>query len=100
MALEARFTKDEIKQDAFDLGGDRALGLDGFPIVFSQHFWDLLEDDFFIFCNEFHDNGALTGELGASFIALIPNKDGAMSFRSRLTTKSLGKRFMVSLKLW
>lgn len=42
--------------------------------MFFQHFWALLEDDFFIFYNEFHDNGVLTGELGSSFIALIPQK--------------------------
>ena len=77
--LENLFTKDEIRQAVFGLDGDRSLGPDGFPIDFFQHFWDLLEDDLFVFFNEFHDNGVIVGELGASFIELIPKEDGVVS---------------------
>ena len=74
--MEAPFSKDEIKAAVFILGGDRAPGLDGFPIAFFQHFWTLLEDEFQIFYNEFHENGVVSKELGASFISLIPKKEG------------------------
>ena len=57
----------------FSLGGDCAPGPDGFPI--------LLEDDLLVFFNEFHANGNITGELVASFIALIPKKEGAISIK-------------------
>ena len=49
------FSKDEIKAAVFSLGGNRSSGLDGFPIAFFQHLWTLLEDEFQIFFNEFHE---------------------------------------------
>ena len=48
-----------------------------FQSFFFQHFWDMLEADLLIFFNQFHENGAIAGELGATFISLIPNKYGA-----------------------
>lgn len=75
------FTKDEIRQAVFGLDGDRSPGPDGFPIVFFQHFSDLLEDDLLVFFNEFHDNGVIVGELGAFFIALVPKKNGVVSIK-------------------
>eukprot|EP00268_Persea_americana_P019576 TRINITY_DN20054_c2_g1_i1.p1 TRINITY_DN20054_c2_g1~~TRINITY_DN20054_c2_g1_i1.p1 ORF type:complete len:191 (+),score=19.31 TRINITY_DN20054_c2_g1_i1:624-1196(+) len=48
---------------------------------------DVLEDELLVFFNEFHANGVITGDLGASFIALIPKKEGAISikdYRNRL----------------
>ena len=44
--LEERFSKEEIRSAVFYLGGDCAPGPDGFPIIFFQLFWDMLEDDF------------------------------------------------------
>ena len=34
------------------------------------------------FFNEFHENGVVTKELGASFIALIPKKEGAFILKN------------------
>lgn len=54
---------------------------DGFPMVFFQQFWNMLEDDLYVFFNEFHSNGVLAKELGASFIALIPRKQCTILLR-------------------
>lgn len=50
--LEARLTKEKIREAIFSLGRDRAPGPDGFPIAFFQIFWNLTEADlrgFFFF---------------------------------------------------
>lgn len=60
------------------LGGDRAPGPDGFPITFFQYFWHPFEEDFQMFFNEFLANGVMPEEFDASFIVLIPNKDGSV----------------------
>lgn len=44
------------------MGGDRSMG-DGFPMVIFQQFWNMLEDDLYVFFNEFHSNGVLAKEL-------------------------------------
>lgn len=65
----------------FGFRGDRAPNPDGFPIVFFQQFWDLIKGELFQFFKEFHANGKTIGEIGASFIVLIPEKEGAVSIR-------------------
>ena len=66
----------------FSLGYDRAPGSNGFPIVFFQQFWHMLEDDLHVFFNEFHSNGVLTKELGDSFIDLTLKKEGALGYQT------------------
>ena len=36
----------------------------------------------FVFFNEFYENGVLVRKLGASFLALIPRKHGALSIKN------------------
>lgn len=43
-----------------------------------------------MFLNEFHENGVIAGELGASFIALIPKKDGAISIKDNRPISLIG----------
>ena len=88
-SLEFHFKNEEIKGAVFSLGGDHAPGPDGFPIVFYQHFWDILEDDLLVFFKEFHNNGAITGELGASFTSLIPKK-GVVSIKGYRPSSPIG----------
>ena len=90
-SLEIPFSKEEIKVTVFGLGGDWAPGPDGFPIVFFQHFWNLLEDELQIFFNEFHENGVVPKELGASFIALIPKKEGAILLKDFRPISLIGR---------
>ena len=98
-SLEANFSKEDIKGAVFGCGGDCASGPDGFPIIFFQHFWDLLEDDLLIFFNEFHKNGVLIGELGATFVALIPKKDGAISIKDYRPISLIGGLYKILAKV-
>ena len=96
--LEEQFSKEEIRAAVFDLGGDRAPGPDGFPIIYFQHFWDMLEDDLFVF-NEFCENGVLVRELGASFLALIPKKHGALSVKDFRPISIIGSIYKILAKV-
>ena len=98
-SLEERFSKEEIRIAVFGLAGDRAPGPDGYPKIFFQHFWDLLEDDLVVFFNEFHSNGVITRELGASFIALIPKKHGAISIKDFLPISLIGSLYKIVAKV-
>lgn len=60
-----------MRDVVFKMCGDKAPGLDGFPIFFFQRFWHLLKEDVMAFIKEFHARGKLSKNLGASFIALI-----------------------------
>lgn len=43
----------------------------------------MLKDYLYVFFKEyFHDNGVIGGQLRASFIALIPKKEGALSIKT------------------
>nr|GEY14186.1 hypothetical protein [Tanacetum cinerariifolium] len=43
--LERQISREEIKKDVWDCGGERAPGPDGFTFKFVTTFWDLIEDD-------------------------------------------------------
>lgn len=81
MISGGEFLEDEIQAAVFGLGGDKALGPNGFPIAFIQQFRDLIKDELIQFVKEFHDNGKIAGALGASFIVLIPKKEEPISIR-------------------
>lgn len=76
MWLERNFEEEEIRTAAFDHGGDKAPGLDGYLMAFLQRFWVTLKEDLIAFMNEFHSRGRLTRGTGASFISLVPKKLG------------------------
>nr|GEY85859.1 cysteine-rich receptor-like protein kinase [Tanacetum cinerariifolium] len=70
--LERPITLEEIKRAAWDCGGDRAPGPNGFTFKFFTSFWDLIEEDVYRFVYKFfHTNHFLKG-CNSSFISLIP----------------------------
>lgn len=71
-----RVEEEEIKEAVFELAGDKALGLDGFPMAFFQWCWGVLKEDVIAFMKEFHSRGKPSKCMRASFIVLIPKKLG------------------------
>jgi hypothetical protein len=47
-ALNRDYTNDEIKKALFQMGPTKATGSDGFPALFYQNHWDLLEEDIYV----------------------------------------------------
>lgn len=100
MMSGGEFLEDEIQAAVFGLGGDKALGPNGFPIAFIQQFRDLIKDELIQFVKEFHDNGKIAGALGASFIVLIPKKGRAYIYKRLSTEKPyLGGPYKISAKV-
>lgn len=51
--LLSPFTEEEIKKVDFSLGGDRAMGPNGFPTVFFQTLWHIMGKDVVEIVQEF-----------------------------------------------
>ncbi|KAL0010720.1 hypothetical protein SO802_005828 [Lithocarpus litseifolius] len=52
----------------------KAPGLDGFPVLFSKHYWDIVGDQLTLAVQGFSSNGWLQKEFNKTFISLIPKK--------------------------
>lgn len=70
--LERLFTVEEIKSAVFDLGEDKALGPDGFPIQFFKQFWETIKSDLLLLCDDFFWLRANLGKINLASITLIP----------------------------
>lgn len=58
--MERDFEEEEVCAAAFELGGDKVPGPDGFPIAFFQRFWDITKADIMDFLKESHHRGKLS----------------------------------------
>ena len=61
------------------MGGDKAPGLDGFPMFFFQKLWNLVGKDVFDAVKEFYGAKQMLKEVNSTFPCLIPKKTGANS---------------------
>ncbi|GKA20543.1 RNA-directed DNA polymerase, eukaryota, reverse transcriptase zinc-binding domain protein [Tanacetum coccineum] len=62
----------EIKDALFDIGDNKAPGLDGFSSVFFKKAWNVVGKDVCDGIKEFFSKGQMLGELNATLITLIP----------------------------
>ncbi|GJS22320.1 protein LAZ1 [Tanacetum coccineum] len=65
-------TNDEIHRAMFDIGDDRAPGLDGFTSALFKKGWSIVGDDVCNAVRDFFTNEKLLKEINHTFIALIP----------------------------
>lgn len=70
--LERPFTREEIKAAVFSLGGDKAPGPDGFPMQFFKQCWEMVKDDVFKLCEDFHAGRARLERINWANVTLIP----------------------------
>lgn len=70
--LERPFTMAEIKDVVFRLGGDKAPGLNGFPMHFFKQFWEKVKEDIFKLCEDFYFGRANLERINWANIMLIP----------------------------
>ena len=74
VSLEVDFSLEEVRNALASCDGNNAPGPNGFNLRFIKDNWDVIQDDFMKFIEEFHKNGAIVSELNKTFIALIPKK--------------------------
>jgi hypothetical protein len=63
------------------MNGDKAPGLDGFPMSFFHACWPILRVDLLAVFSEFHEFGSFQRSLNATFLTLIPKKVNAVEIR-------------------
>ncbi|CAM8905994.1 unnamed protein product [Rhodiola kirilowii] len=71
-------SEDEIKRAVFALGPLKAPGIDGFPAIFYQKFWEKVKGNIIREVRLFWSDGILDGDLNKTLITLIPKKKEAV----------------------
>ena len=79
--LEWRFENEEILQVVKELKGDKAPCLDGFSMAFYHYCWRVVESDDLVVFQEFYQLSKFEKSLNATFLALIPKKNGASNIQ-------------------
>ena len=64
-----------------------------------QRFWSMLKDDILDFIGEFHSRGKLSKGIGASFIALIPKKEGEIGIKDFRPISLIGGVYKILAKV-
>ena len=77
--LERRFEK-EVLRVVKGLEGDKALGPDSFSMPFYHHCWGVVDRDVLAMFEEFYQHSKFEKSFNATFIALIPKKNGVAIF--------------------
>lgn len=72
-------SSEEIRAATFDLGDDKAPRHDGFPMLFSHKFWDVVGLDVVKLCNDFYDNFANIERINLVNVLLIPKTKAPVS---------------------
>ncbi|GKD71801.1 RNA-directed DNA polymerase, eukaryota, reverse transcriptase zinc-binding domain protein [Tanacetum coccineum] len=93
--LEHDFSREEIKRDVWDCGGNRASGLDGFTFKFFTTFWDLLEADVIRFVQAFFLTRSIPKGCNSSFIDLIPKVSNATIVTDFLPISLIGFQYKI-----
>ena len=70
----------EIKQKLFQLQSLKALGPDGFPVLFYKKYWAIVGESVTRAITSFFQAGRMPDEVNNSFIVLIPKSQSPTSF--------------------
>lgn len=95
------FSDDEIKEVAFNLGGSKAPGPDGFSGMFFHNFWDVVGKDVCMAVKSFASSAFLLKELNQTNVVSIPKipvPDEISQFRPISLYNFIYKIFEVSCK--
>jgi hypothetical protein len=63
------------------LNRDKAPGFDGFSTAFFQDCWDVIKINLKGVFQDFHTHSKFVKSINATFLALIPEKSGAMDLK-------------------
>ena len=70
--FSAPFTNDEIDAVVMEMPGDRALGPDGFNGCFLKSCWQIIKEDFYKMCHDFHAGTLDITSISEGYITQIP----------------------------
>ena len=78
--LEAKVNMAEVKNALFAMDPDKASGPDGFPAIFLQTCWHIVEKDLYKMVQKSQAYQKIGGSTNSSFLALVPKEKGTNSF--------------------
>lgn len=79
--LERPFSKEEVKLALNSMKDDKAPGPNGFLIKFLKVCWDVVDNEAMATLEAFHTKDQWCKSLSATFITLIPKKEGAAEIK-------------------
>ncbi|RVX13251.1 LINE-1 reverse transcriptase-like [Vitis vinifera] len=97
--LEVPFSMEEIHSALMEMGGDKALGPDGFSVAFWQECWDFVKEEVVEMFKEFFEHGSFAKSLNTTFLVLIPKKGGAEDLRDFRPISLLGGLYKLLAKV-
>ena len=71
--ISKHFSEEEIKAVVWRLV-DKVPGMDGFPIIFFQHFWDIVKPKFIDLLEYLHGRTLQLHRINYTHMVLIPEK--------------------------
>ena len=78
---------------------DKAPGPDGFSLAFFHHCWGVVERDVLTVFEEFYLHSKFKKSLNATFLALVPKKNGASNIRDFRPISLVGGVYMILAKV-
>ena len=97
--VERRFEQEEVLRVVKELKGDKASGPNGFSLAFYHHCWGVVERDVLAVFEEFYQHSKFEKYLNATFIALIPKKNGASNIREFRPISLVGSVYKILAKV-
>ena len=97
--LERRFEQEEVFRVVKEMEGDKAPGPNGFSLAFYHHCWGVVERDVLAVFEEFYQHSKFEKSLNATFIALIPKKNGASNIRDFRPISLVGSVYKILVKV-
>lgn len=76
--LERPIIEEEFKKVVWKFENDKSAELDGFSMAFYKECWDILKGDILKTVDDFYTSEFLDVGSNATFISLIPKKEGAV----------------------
>lgn len=76
--LTEPFTVEEVRRALFQMHPKEAPGVDDFPALFYQRFWELVKDDVCKEVLKFLNHGILDTSLNMTQIIIMPKKEEAL----------------------
>ena len=83
--LEDKFSENEVLAAISGLNEEKALGPDGFPIMFWSFSWEFVKDEVMEFFKEFYEQKKFMRNLNTTFVVMIPTKRNGRGYQ-RLQT--------------
>ncbi|KAJ9689585.1 hypothetical protein PVL29_014989 [Vitis rotundifolia] len=97
--LEGQFSNEEVFKALSALGGDKALGPNGFTLAFWKFCWPIVGGAVMQVFEELHSQNAVFRSHNATFLVLIPKKEGVSDVQDFRPISLVGSLYKIIAKV-